>query len=149
MVKILTLIIRNSGTLKSILILIMSGCSLITAARTYYIDSGNGNDKSNGTNAKSAWKSLGKVNSQNFNPGDTICFLKGAEWTGGLIIKSSGTESNRIVYTSYGKGSAPVIKNPGADDAIAVKINASWVVVENFMVRECHASGITINKGAG
>jgi len=149
MVKMLTLIIRNTKTLKSMLILIMFGSSFITSARSYYIDSRNGNDANNGTSTKSPWKSLEKVYSQNFSPGDTVCFLRNTEWTGGIIIKSSGTESKPVVYTAYGSGPAPVIKNPGVEGAVAISIKADWVVVENFMVRECHTSGITINKGAG
>ena len=149
MIKLFVLITRYTKQLKSMLIIILFGCSLVSSAKSYYIDSGNGNDENNGTNAKSAWRSLEKVNSWNFNPGDTMFFLRDSEWTGGLIIKSSGTESKPIVYTSYGKGSAPVIKNPGVDSAVAIKINADWLVVENFMVCECHASGIRIDKGAG
>ena len=148
MIKLLILITRYTKPLKFMLTIIMFGYSFITSAKSYYIDSENGNDDNNGTSEKSAWKSLEKVNSWNYNPGDTICFLRATEWTGGLIIKSSGTESNPIVYTSYGKGSAPVIKNPGVESAVAIKINSDWVVVENFMVCKCHASGISINKGA-
>lgn len=133
---------------KSALVLCMLAFPVLSSGTTYYVDSRNGNDASNGITIQSAWNSLSKVNSHKFNPGDSICFLRGSEWTGELTISNSGTDTKPIVYTAYGKGSNPVIKNPGEDRAIAIKIDADWVVVENFLVREAHAAGININKGA-
>lgn len=134
--------------LKSLLIFLMFGCSLVSSAKNYYIDARNGNDENKGTSSKSAWKSLEKVNSWNFSPGDTVFFLRNIEWKGGLIIRCSGAEFNPVVYTSYGKGLAPVIKNPGVDREAAINIKSDWVVVENLFICDSHDSGITINKGA-
>jgi len=134
--------------LNSILIAILSCYSVVAYSTGYYIDSGKGNDENSGKNAAKAWRSLDKVNSWNFNPGDTVFFCRGSEWTGKLVIKSSGTEASPVIFTAYGKGSAPVIKNPGVKEAVAITIKADWVILENFIVRECHASGISIEKGA-
>jgi hypothetical protein len=134
--------------LKSVLSILLSCSSFVMSATTYYIDSKNGNDSNPGTRNSQAWKSLTQINSRRFNPGDMICFLRGSEWIGELTINSSGTESQPIVFTSYGKGPKPVIKNPGVNRAASIKINADWVVIENFLVSESHSAGIAINSGA-
>lgn len=122
--------------------------SSILTASVYYVDSKDGNDADNGPSISGAWKSLTKVNSQNFKPGDTICFRRGSVWQGELVINSSGSEIRPIIFTAYGKGSAPVITNPGVDRSVTIKVEADWVVVENFMVREAHGGGINIVNGA-
>lgn len=134
--------------LKSILILWLLGYTLISSATTYYVDSVNGNDIYNGISISRAWKSLAKVNSHSFDPGDTISFLRNCEWTGELTITSSGTELRPVIFTAYGKGTKPIIKNPGVNRAISIKIISDWVIVENFLVMESHAAGIYINTGA-
>ena len=138
----------KSRLLLSLLLIAMLAFSLNTSAKVYYVDSMQGNDAETGTVMKNAWKSLINVNSHNFKPGDTICFHRGGVWVGGLIINSSGNNHFPIVYSAYGEGPNPVIKNPGSDKAVAININAKWIVVENFLVREAHAAGIDINAGA-
>jgi hypothetical protein len=93
---------------KTILLILTFSISSIFAS-TYYIDAVNGNDSNNGTSSSTAWKTLAKVNSTNFNPGDQISFNRGNTWVGALIPSSSGTSSNRIVYGAYGTGRKPVI----------------------------------------
>lgn len=127
---------------------VMLAFSLNSTATVYYVDSRLGNDTEQGATVKNPWKTLANVNSHNFKPGDTIYFHRGCEWAGGLIINGSGNNHSPIVYTAYGKGPDPVIKNPGSDKAVAIKLNASWIVVENLLVRDAHAAGIDINASA-
>lgn len=131
-----------------LLVAAMLAFSLDSTATVYFVDSRSGNDAATGIAVKNAWKSLANVNSHNFKPGDTICFHRGCEWVGGLIINSSGHNHSSIVYTAYGDGPNPVIKNPGTVKGVAIKIDAKWVVVENFLVRDAHEAGIDINSGA-
>lgn len=147
MIKLFSLINPNRIS-KPVMFICILTSSLVVSAKNYFVDSKNGNDSKNGTNRMAAWKSLEKVNSQVFSPGDTICFLRGSEWIGGLTINSSGTESQPLVFTAYGKGTNPVIKNPGVNRATAIKINSDWVIVENFFLSDCHSGGVNINKGA-
>jgi hypothetical protein len=140
--------IRIKEALKYMLIVFMISISTNSKATVYYVDSGKGNDSGNGTTLSSAWKSIAKVNSQKFIPGDKVCFMRGSEWIGELIINSSGTKLQPIVFTAYGNGPNPVIKNPGVKGAVSIKINSDWVIVENFLVKESHMAGIDINKGA-
>jgi hypothetical protein len=139
---------RKTRLLKSVILFCFLGGFPVLSAKTYFVDSRNGNDASAGTLPSGAWKSLEKINSQKFTPGDTICFARGSEWTGTLTISSPGTESRPVVFTAYGKGQNPVIKNRGTDRAVAIKIGTDWIIVENFLMRDCHAAGISIEHGA-
>ncbi|MFW6327192.1 MAG: right-handed parallel beta-helix repeat-containing protein, partial [Bacteroidota bacterium] len=74
----------------------------------YYV-SNNGSDSNPGTSPELAWRSLGRVNSFNPSPGDKILFKRGDEWVGTIIVKSSGTLGNPIVYGAYDSGEKPKI----------------------------------------
>jgi hypothetical protein len=69
---------------------------------TYYIDSINGNDSGNGTSQGTPWKTLAKVNSVTYGPGDRIIFKAGASWTGQLLPGGSGNSGRPIVIDTYG-----------------------------------------------
>ena len=75
---------------------------------TYYIDP-NGNDSNSGTDPSNPWKSIRKVNSVQFQPGDQVLFKCGGVWNDPLIPSASGTSTNPIVFSSYGTGNKPVI----------------------------------------
>jgi hypothetical protein len=133
---------------KYILNILIFFSPMAASAAVYYVDSAKGLDKNTGTSASAPWNTLARVNSSSFVPGDSVCFLRGSVWIGQLLIKDSGTSSLPVVFTAYGKGPKPVIKNPGVNRAIAISVMADWVVVENFMVTDSHESGIDIIKGA-
>ena len=57
---------------------------------TYYVDASNGNDSNSGTSQSTAWKTISKVNSMSFQPGDQILFKRGEQWREKLQIPSSG-----------------------------------------------------------
>jgi parallel beta-helix repeat protein len=82
-------------------------------AATYYVDAKNGNDSNNGTSQSSAWKSLEKLNTFPFQPGDTILFKRSETWREQLNLPSSGAEGRPIILDAYGAGDLPVIS--GAD----------------------------------
>lgn len=85
----------------------------------YYIDSDGGNDGNAGTSPGTAWATLEKVNSTEFQPGDKILFQKGDVWTGQLSPKGSGTKENPIMIGDYGESeSRPLIQgNNWCNDA--------------------------------
>ncbi|MBP1999975.1 hypothetical protein J2Z69_000994 [Paenibacillus shirakamiensis] len=84
------------------------------ATNVYYIDSVTGNDANNGTSTATPWKSLSKVSSTTFQPGDQILFKAGSTWTGRLEPKGSGTEGAPIKIGAYGTGAKPLFQ-PDAD----------------------------------
>ncbi|MBN2485473.1 MAG: T9SS type A sorting domain-containing protein [Bacteroidales bacterium] len=76
-------------------------------ATNYYV-SNSGNDSANGTSPETAWKTIAKVNSGSYLPGDSILFKCGDIWRmETLIPPSSGTKQNYITFSSYGKGPKP------------------------------------------
>ncbi|MED5019197.1 right-handed parallel beta-helix repeat-containing protein [Paenibacillus chibensis] len=75
--------------------------------KAYYVDSVGGSDASDGLSEASAWKTVAKVNSTTFMPGDRILFKAGGVWTGELWPKGSGTNGNPILIDMYGTGSKP------------------------------------------
>jgi len=94
-------------------LLSLTNVSLPAYATTYYVDATNGNDFNNGLSPETAWKTISKVNSMDFKPGDTILFKRGEIWREQLIVPSSGTEGNPITFGAYGEGEKPKIT--GAD----------------------------------
>lgn len=85
--------------------------SFISFSNTYYVDATSGNDLNTGDSPSSAWKTISKINSFTFFPGDSILFKRGDEWKETLIIKQSGTEAEKIYYGAYGSGSLPIINS--------------------------------------
>jgi len=78
-------------------------------AATYYVDATGGNDSSDGLSQGTAWKSIAKVNGSTFAAGDQILFKRGEVWRESLVVPSSGTSGNPIVFDAYGTGEAPTI----------------------------------------
>jgi parallel beta-helix repeat protein len=80
---------------------------------TYYVDSNKGNDTNAGTSADAAWRTLAKVNSFRFAPGDTLLLSRGGVWREQLNVPSSGSDAAPITIDAYGSGGLPIIS--GAD----------------------------------
>ncbi|MGA8273778.1 MAG: hypothetical protein WB919_19605 [Candidatus Sulfotelmatobacter sp.] len=90
-----------------ILIIILLGMSNLATATTYYVSSSTGNDTNSGTASLSPWQTIGHVNGQTFQPGDSILFKRGDVWNESLTPASSGTSGNPIAFDAYGTGAAP------------------------------------------
>ena len=75
---------------------------------SYYV-SNNGNDEAEGTSPESAWATLSKVNDATLQPGDSILFEAGGIWRNELVITSSGSDGEFIVFSRYGSGLNPII----------------------------------------
>lgn len=83
------------------------------SSNTYYVDSVNGDDSNSGNSVDLPWKTLDKVNSVTFKPGDKILFKAGCAWEGQLWPKGSGNSKNYIIIDKYGEGNKPVINGNG------------------------------------
>ncbi len=117
----------------------------------YFFDSVGGSDSNAGTSPTEAWRSLSKFNSTNFKPGEVVYFKRGSSWSGSMIIDTSGTRENPIVFTSYGdSGEAPTFANPSTSGRLtnAIKITADWVILEKVKVTNARLSGVYIETGA-
>lgn len=109
------------------------------AARTYYIDSENGNDINNGLSQETPLKSLNAVGSIKLKPGDTIKFKRGSRFHQPLTINDSGTTENYIVITDYGQKDLPapsftnpVFDPPNQNYGNCIRLKGSYVLVENL-----------------
>ena len=103
--------------------------SPIHAGTTYYVDSKTGNDSNAGISSTRPWKTLAKVNSVTFAPGDTILFKSGSIWTGQLWPKGSGKQLQPITIDRYGGEIKPVIRGAGqAEDAVLLKNQEYWEI---------------------
>jgi hypothetical protein len=89
--------------------MLMTALTLSLQAATYYVDSVAGNDSSNGTSLATPWKTLTKVNTPTFQPGDQILFKANGIWVGQLTPKGSGNAGSPIKIDMYGTGSKPLI----------------------------------------
>lgn len=126
-------------TLRVALIIALTFTSIHFSQTIYYVSSSSGSDSNSGTSESSPWQSLEKVNSTEFVPGDRILFKRGDMWRGSITVRNSGTQSNRIVFGSYGNGARPVI-------ALFNKITeasnpTNWILYSQNIWR-CQVSGV-------
>ncbi len=100
-----------------------------SSSTSYYVDSVAGRDENSGASAESPWKTLERVNRQEFAPGESLLFKAGSRWTGQLWPKGSGSEQRPIVIDKYGGESNPVIAGAGlAEDALLLKNQEYWEI---------------------
>jgi hypothetical protein len=78
--------------------------------RTFYVSNSSGLDTNNGTDSGHPWKTIAKVNSYAFQPGDGILFKRGDTWTGttAISVSHSGNSTHQITYGAYGVGAKPI-----------------------------------------
>jgi uncharacterized repeat protein (TIGR02059 family) len=95
--------------MKKFLIITFIFISIAVNAKNYYVKS-TGNNNNTGLSNAQAWETISKVNASSFSPGDTIFFNKGDTWRETLIIPSSGSAGQPIVFFSYGTGNKPIIQ---------------------------------------
>jgi hypothetical protein len=75
----------------------------------YYVSS-SGDDGNTGLSPSLPWKTITKINSTSFSPGDAVLFRADEEFRGTITASSSGTSGNPITYGAYGNGVRPKIK---------------------------------------
>ena len=73
-----------------------------------------------GLSIQSPFKSIDKLNSIHFNPGDSIYFKSGDYWEGMFWINGSGTLSEPIVIDVYGGNNRPIINGFGYQASILI-----------------------------
>jgi lysophospholipase L1-like esterase len=84
------------------------GSSIDKTAKKYYVNStGNNTD---GLSITTAWTSLDKINTKNFNAGDTILFEGGKVFTGNLEFDDNdgNSDSKPMILSTYGTGQATI-----------------------------------------
>jgi hypothetical protein len=107
---------------------LLSLASPQAGAGNYYVDSAEGDDTNSGISPVAAWKTLKKINTSRFLPGDRILFKRGRIWFGGLTISCSGTAEKPITFGAYGPKShyVPLIVGTYPNRPIEIK----WVNIQ-------------------
>jgi hypothetical protein len=101
---------------------------------TYYIDSEKGDDKNDGTCPEKAWKTLNRVNTTVYVPGDKILFKAGTSYTGQLKPKGSGESGLPISIDKFGQGPRPRIDGRGAVLDTLLLANVEYWHVSNLEI---------------
>ncbi|MBI2446283.1 MAG: right-handed parallel beta-helix repeat-containing protein [Parcubacteria group bacterium] len=103
----------------------------------YYVSNSTGKDSNSGVSVGSPWKTLGKVNSQTFLPGDIVLLKRGDRWNEALIPPTSGEIGKPILYGAYGGNNGrPIIETNrwGQTDAILIA-GKNYLIFNNLDIR--------------
>lgn len=93
-----------------ILVICVIFTTCVASAADYYVHSRSGQDGSDGTTEKTAWKSLERVMRAPLQPGDRVLFARGEIWRGQLRPTKNGTPDKPITFGAYGDGPPPSIR---------------------------------------
>ena len=104
------------------------------AGQNTYFVSPDGNDAADGLSVKTAWKSIDKVNTIVFQPGDRILFEAGGVFHGQLKPQGSGSQEQPIVMSSFGGCGRPVIDLGSAEGAGILLENVSYWEIRGMEV---------------
>jgi hypothetical protein len=108
-------------------------CTSDSQSKTYYV-SPNGNDENAGLSENAAWKTIERLNSVVFQPGDVMLFESGGVWNGQLRPQGKGEPGKPITIGSYGGGARPVINIKEAEGAAIHLVNQSWLEIKNIEI---------------
>jgi hypothetical protein len=116
----------------------------ICNAATYYVSS-IGNDNNSGLSIATAWRTISKLNTIDFQPGDLILFEGGTVFPGNMLLEAedTGTPSSPIFIGSYGTGRATI----SAGNSYGIKAyNCAGFRIANLNIE---GSGATVNNAIG
>ncbi len=82
--------------------------ALASTPKKYFL-SALGDDANTGTSPALPWKTIARLNLVTYVPGDSVFFRCGDIFYGSVNVLQGGTSSSRVVFSSYGSGSKPVI----------------------------------------
>lgn len=112
------------------------------AGTAYHVDATGGNDSASGLDSTHAWRTLARVNSTTFQPGDRILLRAGSRWTGQLWPKGSGTASAPVTIDRYGTGTAPRVDGAGqVADAVRLSNQQFWTIRGLEVTNQAPATG--------
>jgi hypothetical protein len=119
----------------------------LTANATNYYVSASGNDSNNGTSTSTPWKTIAKINSRTFLPGDYILFRRGDMWREELTPPSSGVAGNPITFGAYGSGAKPIINGADIITGWASAGSNLWTHSQNTIVPNAIGALMVIING--
>ena len=138
--------VRRRHAYRSLPLLLFAAlCLQVSAQAADYYVSPNGSDGNAGTSPSRPWKTIAKVNSWDFKPGDRILFQGGQSFAGNLVFTAAdaGTSAKPVTVSAYGTGRATILAGDGT--GILVE-NAGGFSISNLVVV---GENRTTNKGNG
>ena len=104
-------------------------------ASAIYISSSTGDDSNNGLTPETAFQTLGKINSLELLPGDSLLFKSGDTFLGKLSILNEGGSSDKpILVSSFGNGEKPILDGDGYLSTIHV-VNSGYLYFSNIEIK--------------
>jgi hypothetical protein len=104
----------------------MSSSIELKKGAQYYVSNW-GDDLKDGLSPSTAWKTLSKVSSMVFKPGDSILLRSGDVWNESVALKGSGTAEEPITFTAFGEGGNPVISYSNGD-VVSIVNEGGWIL---------------------
>ena len=100
----------------------------------FYLDGQTGDDANNGLSAASAWKTLERVNSHAFQPGDRLLLRAGTVHSGQLKPTGSGAAGAPVRLDMFEEGPKPRINSGGVMPAALYLFNIEHWEVRNLEI---------------
>ncbi|WP_083934930.1 discoidin domain-containing protein [Segetibacter koreensis] len=133
------ILINNNKKGYFFLLSLLVTITVFSQNKTYYISS-TGNDYNNGLSVSSPWKTVSKVSSYNFKPGDKVFFNGGQSFTGNLKFQSG---DGPLTVASYGAGKAIIHANTGNG---IYAYNTAGIEIHNLIVE---GNGVVNDTSSG
>ncbi|MBF37007.1 MAG: hypothetical protein CL838_07525 [Crocinitomicaceae bacterium] len=120
-----------------IVFLIFTFCFFLekATASVFYVNNSTGDDNNNGLSPLTPFKTIDKLNTLLFNPGDSILFKSGEEFKGMFWVKGSGNQQNPIFLGSYGGSTKPILNGDGYQSCILI-YNHDGIVIKNLQLNK-------------
>ena len=112
------------------IVFLLSRCLNLNAS-TYFVSNSLGNDTNSGLSSQTPIKSISRLNTFNFFPGDSILFKSGDTFLGMFWLKGSGDSSHPIVVDTYGGLDKASINGDGYQSCILL-FNNEFISINNL-----------------
>lgn len=101
---------------------------------TYYVDSRTGSDDHTGTSMDAPLRTLEKLNTLVFGPGDRILFRAGTKYDGSFEPQGSGSADAPVVVDLYGEGAKPQLNGHGIKQHTLLLDGVAYWEVNNLEI---------------
>ncbi|MGN0879961.1 MAG: hypothetical protein ACI4WT_11015, partial [Oligosphaeraceae bacterium] len=116
----------------------------VPGAKTFHIDSRNGDNLHDGLSPQTAWRDFTPINGKTLQPGERLLLRRGSTFNQELRLSAKGTPHAWAEINAYGDGPRPIIsRNRDIDDACATITNPDYLAIRNLVVANA-GSGLTI-----
>ncbi len=111
------------------IVFLLSRCLNLNSA-TYFISNSLGNDSNSGLSLQNPIKTISRLNTFNFYPGDSILFKSGDTFLGMFWLKGSGDSIHPIVVDTYGGIEKAIINGDGYQSCILLYKTEQWMILK-------------------